>query len=115
MKNKFINNINFKIYIYVFIFCIYFMMFMFDIFKCSYVYFFPLFFEICILLLKKIKYKNIIVFKKLDIIKDIILFIPLIVEMTNVNLLENVIIIKILLTFTIVTEILLFVRYNSLK
>lgn len=91
---------------------IYIGLFVYDIIKCSYIFIFPLIFEIFIIILKLYK-KNYKTSKILEKIKHILLFLTLIIGLVYTKTIFDDVYIKVLLSFTIILEVLVFVKINN--
>ncbi len=98
----------------VFILILYLALFAFASIKVNYVYIFPAVFEVAIMLLSGYKYKkyNKVMIPKLVIVKNLVLLITLILGITSNYISINEILLKCMLTITIVLETLIFVVIN---
>lgn len=98
-------------------FITYIILFILNIINIGYLYVLPLVFEIFIIILCGYKYvkNDDLDFEKIAIIKNIFLFITLILGLISNNINVNQIILKIALTLTIVLEVLTFLKINGAK
>lgn len=101
----------------IIIFITYIALFILNIINIGYVYILPLIFEIFIIMLCGYRYmKNYsLKFEKIALIKNVVLFITLGLGMLSNIFNINPVVIKIALTLTIVLEVLVFLKINSVK